>query len=358
MTVKRTISAILRLFAGILITLLLLVAGFLAWQTIREFSPGEMIQLPVEGQAGIVPDTLTITTYNIGYCGLGAEMDFFYEGGKMARPGREQLSVYEDGVLKRLESFSGHDFILLQEVDTCARRSWYSNQLKMITDHFSDFDSFFAMNYQAWVPLPVTNPMGKVRAGLVTLSGHIPSGAVRFAFKTGYSWPMSLFMLKRCYLVTRYNTGFGNELVLVNTHNSAFSDAAEIRKTELAQLRELMETEYAKGNFVLIGGDWNQNPVGFDTARLLPQYLPKLIEPPIPDDFLPAGWKFAYDPRHSTNRDVDIPYTAGKTKTTLIDFFVLSPNLEQLFTETTETGFAEADHQPVTIRIVLKSNDK
>jgi len=344
----------LRIVLFFIAAVLLFVAGFLSWQTIREFDPEPVIAIPVTGQATFVPDTLTASIYNIGYCGLGAEMDFFYEGGTMARPEKALLEKYENAVIERLRGFSDNDFILLQEVDTLAKRSWHSNQLAKISDSFPEYDIWFALNYKSWVPMPVTNPMGKVRAGLATMSTYTPAKVERIAFKSGYSWPMSLFMLKRCFLVSRFKTNYGNEFVLVNTHNSAFSDAAEIRKTELAQLKELMETEYSKGNFVLIGGDWNQNPPDFDTTLLLPHYLPKVIEPPIPDDYLPDGWHYVYDPLHSTNRNVEIPYTAGITQTTLIDFFVTSPNIELISVKTTDTGFAESDHQPVTIKIVLR----
>lgn len=349
-TTKRVWRGIL----GLLLILILFVAGFLIWQTIYEYKPEASSVIAIQGEATTIGDTITLTTYNIGYCGLGAEMDFFYEGGTMARPTEEQLHKYENGVVERLHDFGESGFILLQEVDTLARRTWYSNQVDLIAESLPEYKSWFVLNYNAWVPMPVTNPMGKVRAGLMTLSRQIPTEAQRISFNAGYSWPMSVFMLKRCFLITRYKTGKGNDLVLINTHNSAFSDAAEIRKVELAQLKSVMEEEFAKGNYVMIGGDWNQNPTTFDTTLLLPNYLPKLIEPPIPGDFLPEGWKFLYDPLHSTNRDVNIPYTEGITLTTLIDFFVISPNIEPLSVKTTVTGFSESDHQPVSARVVLK----
>ena len=352
----RKISDTTRIWRGILgffIVIILFVAGFLAWQTINEFNPEAAVNMTIQGEATAINDTLTLTTYNIGYCGLGAEMDFFYEGGTMARPTEEQLQKYENGVIERLRDFEQSDFILLQEVDTLARRTWYSNQFDLITDSFPEYDAWFALNYKAWVPMPVTNPMGKVRAGLMTLSRQTPAEVRRISFNAGYSWPMSVFMLKRCFLVTRYKTNHGNDFVLINTHNSAFSDAADIRKVELAQLKGVMEEEFAKGNYVMVGGDWNQNPTTFDTTLLLANYMPKVIEPPIPGDFLPEGWKFLYDPLHSTNRDVDIPYTEGITLTTLIDFFVISPNIEPLSVQTTATAFSESDHQPVSATVIL-----
>ena len=349
-----TTSKVWRGILWIFIALILFISGFLAWQTINEFNPEATSDIAIQGVATALGDTLTLTTYNIGYCGLGAEMDFFYEGGTMARPTELQLKKYEDGVIDRLHDFEQSDFILLQEVDTLARRTWYSNQFNLIAESLPEYKSWFVLNYMAWVPLPPTNPMGKVRAGLMTMSRQTPKEAKRVSFNAGYSWPMSVFMLKRCFLITRYKTEQGNDFVLINTHNSAFSDAADIREVELAQLKSVMEEEFTKGNYVIVGGDWNQNPTTFDTTLLLPNYLPKLIEPPIPNDFLPEGWKFLYDPLHSTNRDVDIPYTEGVTLTTLIDFFVISPNIEPLSVQTTVTGFSESDHQPVSAKVVLK----
>lgn len=354
MSLVKFAKGLFRKLLGIILILILASITFLVYQTLTDFKPEAVENLTVKTPPGTIADTLVLTTFNIGYCGLGAEMDFFYEGGTMVRPGKERFDHYLGQVMERISALDDADFILLQEVDSLAKRSWYANQYKLISHKNPAYTAVFALNYKAWVPMPLKKPMGKVRGGLLTLSRTSPAEAERVAFNSGYSWPMSLFMLKRCFIVTRYKTGNDRELVLVNTHNSAFSDAAEIREVELAQLKEIMESESAKGNYVIAGGDWNQNPAVFDSNAVLDNYLVKTINPPIPNDFLPVGWSYAYDPAHSTNRDVDIPYTGGKTRTTLIDFFVLSPDIELISVKTTPTGFRESDHQPVTIKVVLK----
>jgi endonuclease/exonuclease/phosphatase family metal-dependent hydrolase len=354
MSGKNLTGKLLRFILGLIITLVVIVVLFFAWQTLNAYNPEPVEIIGTDGATTGVPDTLSLLTWNIGYCGLGAGMDFFYEGGTMVRPDKESFDKYLTGVMGRLNSFPNPDFILLQEVDTLAKRSWYANQYRLIRNKFTDYNSFFALNYKAWVPMPVLQPMGKVHAGLMLMGKKNPTGVERHAFNSGYSWPMSLFMLKRCFMVARFNTGNGKQFVLVNTHNSAFGDAAEIREKELTQLRTYMLEEYSKGNYVVIGGDWNQNPAAFDSTVILSNYLVKTIQPPIPAGFLPEGWQYAYDPEQPTNRDVDISYTEGKTKTTLIDFFVLSPNIGLISSATTPTGFAESDHQPVSMKIFLK----
>ncbi|MHC1777191.1 MAG: endonuclease/exonuclease/phosphatase family protein [Lentimicrobium sp.] len=355
MGVKKIAGKILRFVLWLVITMIIVIAVFFLWQTANEYNAEPVEAISVMDTATEVADTLSLVTWNIGYCGLGAEMDFFYEGGTMVRPEKETYDHYLGGVIGRLDSFENPDIILLQEVDTLAKRSWYANQYRLIRNKFTGYRSYFALNYNAWVPMPVLQPMGKVQAGLMLMGKATPARIERHAFNSGYTWPMSLFMLKRCYLLARYNTGNGKQLVLVNTHNSAFGDAAEIREKELSQLKTLMLEEYSKGNYVVIGGDWNQNPAVFDSTEILDKFFVKTIQPPIPADFLPSGWQYAYDPQYPTNRDVDIPYTEGKTKTTLIDFFVISPNIGLISVKTIPTGFEESDHQPVTMKIELKN---
>ena len=77
------------------------------------------------------------------------------------------------------------------------------------------------------------------------------------------------------------------------------------------------------------------------------------IEPAIEADFLPGDWQWVFDPSLPTNRDVDAPYERGKTKTTIIDFFVVSPNVEVIQVKTTDIGFEWADHQPVEMKFKL-----
>jgi len=77
------------------------------------------------------------------------------------------------------------------------------------------------------------------------------------------------------------------------------------------------------------------------------------IEPVIEPDFFPEGWQWVFDPEVPSNRDVNQPYTKGKTPTTIIDFFVVSPNLEVIDVKTQDLGFEWSDHHPVRMRFRL-----
>jgi len=307
-----------------------------------------------------LPDTipagkLELYTWNIGYCGLGKEMDFFYEDGKMVRPEKDYYEHCRDGIIYQLTTLNKLDFILLQEVDQQSERTYLDDQVERFKATFSNYTAFFALNYKVpFVPVPVTSPMGKVKSGILTLSRFQPVEATRYSFPSAYSWPKRLFMLDRCFVLTRYNVSNGKQLVIINTHNSAYSDAVEMRAKELNLLKDVIVGEFSKGNYVIAGGDWNQNPLPFIKDDIKDGNSVKAISPGIPSDFLPAGFTWAFDPKYPTNRDVNKPYTKGETLTTIIDFFILSPNINLLTTNTLQTNFEFSDHQPVGMIVELK----
>ncbi len=343
----------LKLFLYLLLLLLLIFAGFLAFHTFTEYKPAKEEVLEVNDSGSALPKTLDLITWNIGYFGLGSDMDFFYEGGTMVMPTREQYQKYSMQALERIRSFDSADFILLQEVDINSKRSYYVNECEQVQKTLPNHHAYQALNYKAWVPIPVTNPMGRVNAGLATFARHMPSSAKRFSYNSSYDWPTRLFQLKRCYLELRFPVSDGKELVLINTHNSAFDDGAALRKQELRILQRVMGAEYAKGNYVIVGGDWNINPPGFDSTTVLSDYSIRNTQEKFSSSSVARGWTIAFDSLHATNRYVNIPYTAGKTHSTLIDFFVLSPNIRLESVKTQQTNFVESDHQPVHLKVTL-----
>jgi hypothetical protein len=163
---------------------------------------------------------------------------------------------------------------------------------------------------------------------------------------------MGVFMLDRCFLVNRYPLSGGRELLVINTHNSAYDDGS-LRKAQMEYLHGFLMEEYGKGNYVIVGGDWNQTPYGFE-----PEFERDVFDTIqlsyVPGDYLPGDWTWLYDPTVPTNRRVDIPYKAGVSRTTVIDFYLLSPNLEPLFVEGVYLGFIHSDHQPVLAGFKLR----
>lgn len=341
--------------------LILVLAGafllFLLYATIDDYRPDEVIAQASDCEEDILHDSarLNLLIWNIGYAGLDATMDFFYDGGEKMRPSREGVIRNMEGVKSSLLPYMDYDFLLLQEVDQDSKRSYHINEYGEIKDQFAGYSSNFATNYDVgFVPIPLSEPMGKVKSGLMTITKHCPVQVERHAFPGNYRWPMKLFMLDRCFLVNRYHLSNARELLIINTHNSAYDDGS-LRAQQMNYLRDYLLSEYNKGNYVIVGGDWNQTPYGvepelpyhrFDTVNLT--YVEK--------EYPAAGWTWAYDPDIPTNRRVAIPYERDRSLTTIIDCYLLSPNINLEHVETIDLDFEYSDHQPVLLQASLPVN--
>jgi endonuclease/exonuclease/phosphatase family metal-dependent hydrolase len=330
--------------------------GVLVYATITEFKPKPTENIPVKPENNtVIPleQELSLLTWNIGYGGLGKEMDFFYEGGKMVRPAHTQSQKYIDGISEVIKANDSIDFFLLQEVDFNSKRSYYQDQSEKLFALTNYYSLTKALNYKSeFVPVPYLNPMGKVNSGLVTISKYIPEESMRIATPGSYTWPKKLFMLKRCLLITKYKVSGQHDLVVFNIHNSAFDDADALRDEELKLIRSLALEEYNKGNFVIAGGDWNQNPPGLEVSGSNPYKVKKLR--PISVELMPDGWTWAFDGSSPTNRDVDRPFDKCTTTCSLIDFFLVSPNIVVVEIRVLDLEFENSDHLPVILRIRIK----
>jgi endonuclease/exonuclease/phosphatase family metal-dependent hydrolase len=346
----------LRIFFWSVLFIVVLPIGLFLFLMVAEFRPAPVIRLAVKGpgtsqEQGPLPSTITFLTWNIGYAGLGKEMDFFYEGGTDVRPAEEACYRYLEGIRKFLSEHGDADFVFIQEADVHSRRSWYTSQVDSVSRTLGDHFCAYATNYRcAFVPVPVRDPMGRVEGGIATFSRLRPDEAVRYGYEAQFPWPQRLVMLKRCFLTERFRLPEGKDLVVINLHNSAYDESGELRNAEIIQLESFIRKEWAKGNYIIVGGDWNSSPRGFDPATITSGDRVRAIAMP-PGSGILAGWKCTFDPSRPTNRDVDGPYRKGKTRTTVIDFFVVSPNISVISCETVPTGFECSDHQPVMMKV-------
>lgn len=346
--IKRTLMTI----AAIVVVIILL----FIWFTIKDYKPGktEILEQTMKDKAICEPGTeLSVISWNIGYAGLGENMDFFYDGGKMVEPPRIYYQICLNGIINQLNTMDIPDFFIFQEVDINSARSYYTDQAKLIQGLFPGMLHVFANNYKVpFVPVPWHHPMGKVNAGLLSLFRYQSDSALRISLPGDYKWPVKLFMLDRCFTFNSFPVRNGKKLILINTHNEAF-DKGDMRIAQLKALKEVMENEYTRGNYVVAGGDWNQNPPGFDSTLLDKKYRTFSVKPSIDKNLLPEGWKWIYQQDLPTNRKVDEPYKAGHTPVTIIDFFVVSPNIKVNSIKTYPFDFLYSDHNPVEMKFEL-----
>jgi len=356
-----------RVLAGIVLFFLayfgiLLLAGWLT-----DWSPEGTNTLPVQGTALSEPapdTTLSVCIWNVGYGGLGASADFFFDdegmmfsGSSMVHAPKPMVESHIGGAVRVVQE-NPADFWMLQEVDVDSDRSYRINQSNLYAEALPGYAATFAANYQcARVPIPLLepwHPYGRVVSGLGTYARFQPVVAERVQLPGQQPMPKRLFELDRCLAVHRFPTAKGPELVLVNVHNSAYDRGDKIKSQQMAFVRDFAVAEFNKGNYVVLGGDWNQCPPNVRFDMFTPEIDPGYTISSMPIDFFPENWHYAYDPTTPTNRSAKDPYVSGKTFLTLIDYFLVSPNVHIISVKGITQEFLWSDHQPVRMTFRLQ----
>jgi endonuclease/exonuclease/phosphatase family metal-dependent hydrolase len=354
----KKVKFLLRTIFVLLILAILFVGGILIYGTITEYKPepGLIEEVALTGTPSeTFPDsTIRIFNWNLGFGGLGEEMDFFYDGGKQVRAPRHIWDKDFSGMLSVMRKQNDIDFFLIQEIDLHSKRSYYVNMYDSLRNSLPGYASAFGTNYQVQhVPLPFTRPLGMIHSGLATYTRYPAVQIQRHQYPGAFPWPTRIFFLDRCFLTMRINMQDGKELLLINTHNSAYDETGELKAAEMEALKHYANREYEKGNYVIIGGDLNQCPPDFDPHTFETGTYTGFIPPAMSESYIQEGWTCSYDPKVPTNRHLDTPLDSLSFKT-LIDFFIISPNLEQISVETLDLGFTYTDHNPILLELSIK----
>ncbi|MBZ5662150.1 MAG: endonuclease/exonuclease/phosphatase family protein [Acidobacteriia bacterium] len=350
-------SAVAKLAKGLAkLAILLLIACvvFVVALALAHRKPPPTLALAIErdGRTGKWPNQLNVLTWNLGYAGTGEEADFFLNGG------HDVIAKNKATVLRHLTNISKtlrenpEDVYFLQEVDLQSRRTYQINELAFLAGSLWEFAYSFAFNHDVWfVPYPFTRPMGRVRSGLVTLGSYRPSEATRVQLPGSFIWPISAFGLDRCLLVWRLPREDGKEWVLINLHLSAWDPKGNIREQELTFINDFASREYNLGNFVVIGGDWNSVLPGVRLDQFPSQDKPSRYVKTLSQTVFPKEWHWGIETSHPSDRQINTPYVPGKTYLTIIDGFLVSPNVRIESTRVLALDFKDSDHEPVTISL-------
>ncbi len=355
----KKIKPYLKIAGWLVVIVILYLAGVIIYGTITDYrpEPGTSEQSEISGNSENPPgidSVINLMTWNLGYGGLGKEMDFFYDGGKSVRAPRHIWDKDFKGIREIIAQNDSIDFYLIQEIDRNSKRSYEIDQFNEISNDLSNYASAFALNYNVkYVPVPYLEPMGKVFSGVATYSKFKPAEATRFQYPGKFPWPTRIFFLDRCFLTERFPLPNGKELIIINTHNSAYDETGEVKDAEMNFLKDYVLAEYKKGNYVIAGGDWNQCPPNFKFDKFIPKAgYDGFMPPTMSFDYVPQEWLWAYDPDVPTNRHLEAPLDDNTFKT-IIDFYLLSPNIKLINVKTLQLGFEYSDHHPVLMQVKL-----
>lgn len=360
---------VLKIAIGLVLTCVLFIAGYVIYMQVQYYRIEDHTELEVGNnseQTLKTGETYTAVTCNIGFGAYGPDYSFFMDTGEMS-DGSKTAGKYgkamsresvEENTAEAIEALTqlNADFMLLQEVDEDSDRSYHLNQREAVEKAFPEYTRIFANNFHsAYLLYPFTDPHGAVRAGLSSFSRYEVAEAERRSYPVDDSFIIKFTDLDRCFSVMRLPVEGGKELALINSHMSAYDKGGVIRARQLELLNSVMEEEYKAGNYVIVGGDFNQALGGevaeaFPSQQKFPAWVSVLTQEELADGIRIV--RAENELEVPTCRGADIPYTKGVNYTTVVDGFLVSENVKAS-AENIDTDFRFSDHNPVRIRFEL-----
>jgi endonuclease/exonuclease/phosphatase family metal-dependent hydrolase len=174
---------------------------------------------------------------------------------------------------------------------------------------------------------------------------------VRLQLPGSFTWPTSAFNLDRCLLLLSLPREDGKTWVVINVHLEAWDAQGGLKRQELAFLKSLALEKYNEGNYVIVGGDWNSVLPGVRIDQFPSRDKPSQYYQPLPDDFTPGGWTWGVVATRPGNRQGNSRYQPGITYVSVIDGFLVSPNVKIQSVSTLPLDFKDSDHEPVMLQI-------
>lgn len=323
--------------------------------TIFQYNPDDIEQLSVMGDStnSVQLDTkYSALNWNIGYAGLDKDTDFFMDGGEMVLPiSEEHVERAQENILSLIEETDA-EINFIQEIDEDSKRTYGINQVDLFHNRLGG-TSTFAYNYKApYVPFPLPTTLGKMASGIYLNSSFDVWESYRYQQPSPHKWPVSTANLKRGFNASYMPIENSDKyLVAINVHLDAYESGNTGKIAQTKQVLEFANTEYEKGNYVLIGGDWNQ-----DLSDEGPMPAPEGIWRPEPFDLslLPQGFTLLKDDSTTTTVVNNQPYDPNDSYEYVIDGYIASENIEILDVTTMDEGYVDSDHNPVLLEFKLK----
>ncbi|NLA32699.1 MAG: hypothetical protein GX864_01980 [Mollicutes bacterium] len=262
---------------------------------------------------------LSIVTYNTGHGNFNSD---YIKGNK---PNNKTVKSNIEGQIKLLKEIDA-DIILTQENGKLIIDQHQINQFKMYRKGLDKYQAKYYSN---------NNIINLVDFGNATFTKQ---SAKYQTFNTPYKIKGLIKNIRRInkgVLITELSID-NKKLVIFNIHTVAYKENYKIREKQFAYIFERAIAEFLKGNYVIVGGDFNHE---FHKDKS------------ILDTYEMLGWNKAI-PKEGTIRSNKEKYTK-KTPTFTIDGFIVSKNIEVIKVESLN-NFKYSDHSPVLMHFKLK----
>lgn len=289
------------------------------------------------------PPTITLTTWNVGFAALGAEGDAISDGGKHMFPeSGDYVQKNLDGIVATIKTFE-NDMLMLQEVSRNSLMSLWKPVYDSIAATMPDRQIAYRPDIGTWgFPYPLA-----IDHGTVVALGANPRNIEIVPLPLDPEPIMGLIKRRYSLQVVRVPIeGQSSDWVIVNLHLSPFDEGGALRREQITATMAFASAEFAKGNHVVLGGDWNTVLHDPKLPSTTPQDLLFWVVD-FPREQLPAGWTIVAGDG-DTVRTTDKPYVEGENYRTGIDGFIVSPNVSASDITILDTKYAFSDHMPVT----------
>ena len=309
-----------------------------------------------------------VLTYNVGFGAYDHDFSFFLDeaytkdnkfiSGKYAKAISKNNVINNTNKIIDILKENKSDVYLIQEIDKKANRSYFVNQVEEISNSLKKYSSVYTSNFHsAYLAYPLHDMIGKSESGLLTLSKYNFYSNIRRSYPVTNEFFKKFFDLDRAFSVHRTKLKNNKELVIVNSHMSAYDKGGNIRKKQLEMLKFFMKEEKEKGNYVIIGGDFNHDYANSKTLYMGDKKIPDWVFD-LSDKDLIEGYEFVVPVNknlYGTCRGAESPYDKNKTYQVVVDGFIISSNIEAE-SEIINTDYIASDHQPVVLKFKLKES--
>ena len=333
---------------SVVLVVLFLLAGYvvLAFVLNRFSSPAAVqhIDFASSPDAREAGKAVTVSTWNIGYAGMGAGADFIMDLGEQKRPTDAALVDRNLIAIRQEIGTLDADVSFFQEAAEPSFSTHGRNVVKGLRKALPDYDWMYVPEIETkLIPPPLKSSVGNaIFTRLAAKGAEVRALPLEPTFEYG--------AFRKSYKMHVLRLSGPEKWVMVNIHLSTFDTAEDdVRAAQVEALLKFAQAEYASGSRVVIGGDWN--------LRLAPTTFPHKTDEKFqfwirdfPAEKLPPDWQWAVDPEVPTVRTAHKPYVEGENYVLIIDGFLVSPNVQVDSVGARNLGFEYTDHHPVVAR--------
>ncbi len=275
--------SLLKWLLGFLLALVVLLAAFLYFGT---FHPpqikSEKIITHSESAQIRTGQKLKVLSWNVQFM-ASKDYIFFYEGGASQAPSPTAVQQTLEAVARVIIQ-ENPDIILLQEVDDGAKRTQYQDQLADLLQLLpADYKNHSSSFYWKTSFVPHPEIMGKVGMKLSVIAKYQINGAIRHQlpliqrenlawYQIPYFWLRQQLNIKRAVQEVSLPIREGGNLLVFNTHLSAFAQGTNTLREQVEELLRLLQEKTREQVPWLIGGDFNLLPPGRAYRELAPSF--------------------------------------------------------------------------------------